>query len=215
MNRFNLGQMMPQLRNGPIIFVLVMFGLVLLGVHVLRADLPARWSRQATSHNPILAGIRQHAQLLEQPDQPNGKAQPVIQVTVPRQTYTVQELRDPMVGPWHLARWAEEAQRRSMRIPVKAEPFVPPPLTVEGVILAASSSFAIVNGETVRLGDTIAGAEVIRIERDGIVVKFRGRELRYMTGSRGPDGSNQPAAGGQPEAVRPWPSAPGVSRTPF
>lgn len=49
-----------------------------------------------------------------------------------------------------------------------------PALTIQGVIWGGSSPCAIINNKVVRIGDTIEGARITEIKKEGITVLFNG-----------------------------------------
>jgi hypothetical protein len=60
--------------------------------------------------------------------------------------------------------------------PVK-EVFVPPSLTVSGIIYDPVNPSAVVNGEAVHVGDIIAGAEVVSISVTRVTFSYKGKSF--------------------------------------
>lgn len=178
MGSLSVDGILRQLRNGPFIAALVLFGLTLLGLHVYQDDLPQRLARR-TAPPPLVDAMMRHGETVEAlaGDAPTKAAPAALQV--PLVKYDVAEdARDPLVGPWHRQQWAEaalQAMQAGQQVTVN---FVPPQLTVQGVIMG-SKPFAIVNGRTLRVGDAIEGALVTGITTSGITVTMAGRELQY------------------------------------
>ena len=52
-----------------------------------------------------------------------------------------------------------------------------PELTVEGIIWNTHMPQAIVNGDVVRIGDTIAGVTITNIEKQGITIDYSGESV--------------------------------------
>ncbi len=77
--------------------------------------------------------------------------------------YTGRQYRDPFssLRP-------EAAQKKEQPPAFSAE--------VEGILWNAESPMAILSGKVVRVGSRIGGAEVIRIERDGVTVRVNGED---------------------------------------
>lgn len=202
------------LRRSSPIFLLVFFGILLLGWYIMHSGwvdhatgklaAPAivqEVRRRMESHEGSEA-LSKQLQLLTQPDAEPLPAAPAV-------TYTAQGLRDPFVGPLHLKAWAD-AQQRAKVVPVAGPPEPPPALTVQGIILGQATPYAIVNNITVAQGDTIAGARVMRIDAEGIVVNFQGEELRYrMQGS--PGAADEPMM----EPQYPLPTTPAMNQPHF
>jgi hypothetical protein len=57
----------------------------------------------------------------------------------------------------------------------KKEVFVPPPLSVSGIIYDPVKPSAVVNGEPVHIGDVIAGAEVVSISVTRVTFGYKGK----------------------------------------
>lgn len=187
-------------RSTGVVVVVLMFGLLLLGWYMMRTGKTMVWVPM-----PKIIRDLQHPAVLqnnEGTDVLSQQLQAVVQPetdsppTGPQVIYTSQGQRDPFVGPLHLQLWAE-ARRNASASKVKTVPVMPPPpLHIQGVILGGATPYAIVNNEAVSPGDTIAGVEVVRIEPNGIVGQFQGREVRYsMEGAEaGPGDAPRPPA---------------------
>ena len=52
-----------------------------------------------------------------------------------------------------------------------------PALTVSGIAWGGSYPRAIINGKIVKIGDTIEGAEILEIKKEGVVVSYKGQEF--------------------------------------
>ena len=53
----------------------------------------------------------------------------------------------------------------------------PPTLTLQAILIDGQSREAMINGKTVKVGDDIAGARVVLIERKLVKLQYRGREI--------------------------------------
>ena len=181
MNLSDPRHMFRQLRSSGVILALLLFGLVLLGVYVVRGHWP---SHGGLAWQPTVAGERAplHPAALDQYATELEQMMHVAPTDArPAVPYDAQTLRDPFVGPLHLSR-ARAARQGSSQPAGPTAQTTPPPLTVQGVIWGVAPPCAIVNNEYHRVGDVIEGAELVRIEPDGIVVKFQGMEMRYRPG---------------------------------
>lgn len=97
------------------------------------------------------------------------KKAPPEAIVRPSVEYNAQNLRDPFQVL--TTEETEEGERLS-----QMEETPPPNLTVQGVIWGASFPQAIINNKVVKVGDTIDGARVVNIDKDGVVVFFEGRQ---------------------------------------
>ena len=52
-----------------------------------------------------------------------------------------------------------------------------PKFTIEGIIWNANMPQAIVNGQVVRIGDTIEGVRIVKIEKQGITIDYNGESV--------------------------------------
>ncbi|PIQ82502.1 MAG: hypothetical protein COV76_03385 [Candidatus Omnitrophica bacterium CG11_big_fil_rev_8_21_14_0_20_64_10] len=69
----------------------------------------------------------------------------------------------------------------------EAEPGGPRPLALQGIVLdPAAGSYALINGEAIREGETGNGVRVIRIMADSVLVEWQGEQRRLeLEGSAG------------------------------
>jgi len=61
---------------------------------------------------------------------------------------------------------------------------VAPTLTLNGVFFSENEGYALINNQIVREGDTISGAEVVRITMDGVELKANGRSIKLLSGKK-------------------------------
>lgn len=68
----------------------------------------------------------------------------------------------------------------------------PPPLTVQGLIWGGNLPQAIVNNKIVKVGDTIDGANITGIDKDGVTVLFKETEYKLSPSTIGAKSSKKP-----------------------
>lgn len=68
----------------------------------------------------------------------------------------------------------------------------PPSLIVQGLIWGGNLPQAIVNNKVVKVGDTVDGARVISIDKDGVTVLFEERQYRFSPSNIGAKSSKNP-----------------------
>lgn len=97
----------------------------------------------------------------------------VIPVIVrPSVEFTAGELRDPFKEPSGKA--VEEVDNSQQ--PQTEERL--PELTVQGLVWGGKITQAIINNTVVKQGDTISGAKVITITKEGVTVLFKGKQYK-------------------------------------
>jgi len=105
--------------------------------------------------------------------------------------YKSEKLRDPF-----------QEEKMEIKVesqkPMEAKPL--PKLDVEGVVWGSSLPQAIINNKVVRIGDTIADASIIAIDKKGVTVLFGNQQYNLTASSLGsPDktkgGKNNPKGG--------------------
>jgi len=87
----------------------------------------------------------------------------------PVQKYIKGESRDPFHGLIE-----ESSAKGAVETPM-------PALVVQGVVWGTSLPQAIINGQVVKIGDTIEKARIIDITKDGVVIFFGGREHTILS----------------------------------
>lgn len=98
---------------------------------------------------------------------PEEELPPVI----PNVEYKAEGLRDPFQA--YLGE-KKEVEKTGM---VRSEAEVSPPsLTIQGIIWGAKFPQAIINNKVVKAGDTIEGARILDINKDGIKVFYENRQ---------------------------------------
>ncbi|MBI4355103.1 MAG: hypothetical protein HY597_01455 [Candidatus Omnitrophica bacterium] len=78
-------------------------------------------------------------------------------------------LRDPL---------ASLLPTEQLRAGAAAQQAAPPPMALRGIIWSEAQPQAIIDRQVVRPGDTVLGAEVISIKRDGVTLLYRGRTIQ-------------------------------------
>jgi hypothetical protein len=56
----------------------------------------------------------------------------------------------------------------------------PPPLKVEIILYDDVNPLAMINGQSVRQGDTISGATIETIRTDRVIIQYRGKSYTLM-----------------------------------
>ena len=92
----------------------------------------------------------------------------------PEVEYKAAGLRDPFVNILE-----EMKSAKTGRYPVEEIP--PPKLDIQGVIWGDGPSRAIINNKVVSVGDDIEGAKVIKIDKDGIIILYSGRQYNFSS----------------------------------
>ena len=130
------------------------------------------------SYFSLFAGIRQlkEIQALEKP-MPSGS--PLEAIVKPSVEYDAGNLRDPFTNPFA----KEEKQSSSQKVEnqEQAIEFVPPALKVQGIIWGGKFPQAIINDKVVKVGDTIEGAQITDIKKEGITCLFQGRQFNVSS----------------------------------
>jgi len=96
--------------------------------------------------------------------------------------YNSGNLKDPFEGPF-------DKQEKENISSEKPEDIKPPDLVVQGITWSENGNRAIINNKVVSAGDTLEGVKVTRIDKDGVVVVYKGRQhileapAKKMTGS--------------------------------
>lgn len=110
------------------------------------------------------------------------KAVPEV-VERPTLHYESGDLKDPFTQP---VIKKEEAKQKQM---IKIQP---PLLTVQGVIWGGRFNQAIINNKVLKAGDTIQGAKILSIDRNGVVVLFEGMQFNLSSPAAGAIPSKKP-----------------------
>lgn len=98
-------------------------------------------------------------------------------IAKPNVEYTADGLRDPFEG------YLSEQEEASQVPPPPEEQEVPalPPLTIQGIIWGGRFPLGIINNKVVKIGDTIEGAQIIDISKDGVIVSFADRQYNLSS----------------------------------
>ncbi len=73
----------------------------------------------------------------------------------------------------------------------KQEDVALPSLSVSGAVWGGASPQAIINGKILKEGDTIEGATILKIEKEGIILLYRGRQVTIPLSKPFTSGINQ------------------------
>ena len=88
----------------------------------------------------------------------------------PPVVYDAERLKDPFMPPQ--TKENKEPLPESVLKP-KAPEVVPPALIIQGIIWGGSSPQAILNQKIVKIGDTLEGARIIDIKKEGVTIDFQ------------------------------------------
>ncbi|MEW6101077.1 MAG: hypothetical protein AB1481_02150 [Candidatus Omnitrophota bacterium] len=96
-------------------------------------------------------------------------------VNKPSVIYDAETLRDPFEQ-----RFVREENEKDGKITIQpSQPL--PQLTVQGVIWGSSRPQAIINGNVVNIGDTVDGAHIINIDKQGVTVLYGSQKHTFAT----------------------------------
>ncbi len=90
--------------------------------------------------------------------------------------YKSAALRDPFVDP---------TDERPIDDSTKIEASIRS-MSVQGVIVAGNNKSAIINGAIYKVGDKLGAAEVVDIDRDGVMILYNGKEIKLQLIQRKP-----------------------------
>lgn len=100
---------------------------------------------------------------------------------------SAQELRDPMQPPAFALQKFREARMAAKTGPVRPVAAKPKPksepLRLTSIIFSAERKVAIINDQTLVLGDRVEGAELIGLTRDGARLRRRGKIINLQLGT--------------------------------
>lgn len=110
--------------------------------------------------------------------QPQDKESAAVVKANTKIEYTAEGLRDPFEG------CLKEEEKVSL-VQEEEKPGGPeqrlPSLTVQGIIWGGSLTQAIINNKVVKTGDTIEGAKIIKIDKDGILALYGGSQFNLSS----------------------------------
>ncbi len=117
---------------------------------------------------------------------PAEKTPPPEVIVRPKVKYKTGELRDPFQSP------LIEAKPTAKREASGAAESRPPSLTVQGLVWGGNFPQAIVSNKVAKVGDTISGARVISIDKNGVTVFIEGRQYRLPSPAASAGPSKKP-----------------------
>jgi len=128
---------------------------------------------------------------LEEREKQQPAAQPQEAFVRPAVEYKAEDLRDPFL---ELGKEMPSGEPAPTKEPVQL-----PPLKVQGLIWGGKFPQAIINDSVLKAGETIQGAHIINIDKNGVLIEYEGQEFNCSA----------PAAGGEPDgSARRRPPAP-------
>lgn len=112
--------------------------------------------------------------------------------------YTALGLRDPFESQLPLPEPEPElgpavSQEPEAVIEAPKAPVTPPEIDVDGIVSGGAIPQAVIQAKVVRVGDTIAGARIAKITKEGVEVVFEGESFMYAAPSR----AAKPGQGGK------------------
>lgn len=160
--------------------ILILFFLIILPVYFL------------FTNNLFAAPAGASAQMKEiEKLEASQKQRPPV-VVRPRVEYKAEGLKDPFQGV------KKKADEKSPQETVKVQL---PVLTVQGIVWGSTLPQAIINNRVLKIGDTIEGARVIDVNKDGVTLFYGGQQYNLYSPAAGdlqkgvslslPEGGNQ------------------------
>lgn len=134
-----------------------------------------------------------------EPDKPEEAKKAVTQEETTIRTpveYKAQDLRDPFQENIE----EEPAQVEEQKIEEGKTTQPPPSLVVQGLIWGSDLPQAIINSNVVKIGDTVEGAQIINIDKNGVTILFDGQKHNISSPSAIIAGNYNKPKGGQDEA---------------
>ncbi len=123
--------------------------------------------------SPLFAGNQElmMKQLTSQEVSQSNESAPIVR---PVLQYSADNLRDPF----------QEYKEKKVVVESKPQeeqkeeaPTTPPSLDIQGVIWGGEIPQAIINGKIVKVGNTIDEAEIIKIDKQGVTVLYKGSQF--------------------------------------
>jgi len=95
--------------------------------------------------------------------------------------YTAQELHDPFASvlPKEIFEVPKEISKEE--IPISEGLISLPTFNIQGLIWGSPNPQAIINGKVLKVGDTIEGAKIINISKNGIDIIYEGRLFSLLS----------------------------------
>lgn len=109
--------------------------------------------------------------------------------------YKAKDLRDPFQ---FFKMKIEEKPKEQVTEEEKAEAVSLPGLTIQGIVWGGNFPQAIINNKVVKIGDTVEGAQIIDIKKDGVTVYFGNRKHNLPS----PAAINLKSSQKKPDAVK-------------
>jgi hypothetical protein len=103
--------------------------------------------------------------------------------------YTAQALRDPFDSLLLKQAPAPEpppqpvVDAASVQAPAVPPPVSPPSVVLQGIVWGGPEPLAIINHQVFRLGQTVGGSKIVRIDRQGVTLDVNGTPVVYGVAS--------------------------------
>ncbi len=114
--------------------------------------------------------------------QVNSENQPSGVVVRPKEAFDASKLRDPFRD--YFSEDSENQIGTETGVTKEAE-VTPPSLTVQGIISGGRINQAIINNKIVKVGDTIEGAGITNIDKNGITIFFSNKSYKISSPAAG------------------------------
>lgn len=195
-----------KVEQGIFAVLLVVFGVTLLTgplkqMGFFRASAPQQAATPVATagvnmSQPLAVSVKEYRQKIDQEVNPQDDARPQQALPPSTLNYTAQELRNPLKsllpgepsggGPHSGGPFPPPAQP-----PAPA----PPALRLQGLLWGGIEPQAIINDHVYRVGELVAGAKILAIDRHGVTIEHRGASLVYSPSSSQPEGSTGASTG--------------------
>jgi hypothetical protein len=93
------------------------------------------------------------------------------------EAYSGDDLRDPMVPLAGARPTRDGGGEEEQQQPEQAAPVALPAMSLYGIVWDPANPVALIDGDDVRVGETIKGARVIAISVDSVVLAYRSRQF--------------------------------------
>lgn len=143
---------------------------------------------------PLAVSVQEYRHKIDQEVNPQDDARPQQVVTPSALNYTAQELRNPLKSllpaePVHAQLQSGGSSQRPAQPPA---PPPPPALRLQGLLWGGIEPQAIINDHVYRVGELVAGAKILAIDRRGVTVEHLGASLVYAPSSSKPEETLEP-----------------------
>jgi hypothetical protein len=103
--------------------------------------------------------------------------------------YTASGQRDPFENQLPFSEPEPEPepgvfQEPEAEIEVPKAPVVPPEITVDGIVSGGTIPQAVIRQKVVRVGDTVEGARITKITKEGVEIVYQGETFMFSSPSK-------------------------------